>query len=284
MLPLSTAHGDYGMLAPIVEAILDQSGGWEQFSIGVPRLIRQAIDEVIDAPRTNRFTLSEIEKTEKTYLGTKIEILFRAFLKLPKGRNLDLSIRGAEADIKNTMGGNWAIPMEAHGHPCVLIKESESKAICSVGVIVADSSYLNRDHKQTISKAGLQNVWWLLANHPYPPNFWERMLPAQRAAIMSAGGGTQRLTALFEAIQNTPISRVTVQAVGQQHDYMKRLRRNGGARDLLAARGISLLWGEKHREIIEQLNLGIVGDDEFISYRPTDPGHIALLRAIGEID
>ena len=65
----------------------------------------------------------------------------------------------------------------------------------------------------------------------------------QRQAIMDAGGGTIRLAALFEAVQNKPISRVIVQAIAQQDDYMKRIRRNGGARDILAPKGIAILSG-----------------------------------------
>jgi len=57
-------------------------------------------------------TLGETEKTEKTYLGTKIEILIRKFFKFPKGL-LDLHIEGHDVDIKNTVGGNWMIPTEA---------------------------------------------------------------------------------------------------------------------------------------------------------------------------
>ena len=79
-------------------------------AVGLPPLFRQAVDEVIDAPRTNRFTIGELEKTEKTYLGTKVEILLRDFLKLPKGKILDLSVDGVEVDIKNTMQRAWTIP------------------------------------------------------------------------------------------------------------------------------------------------------------------------------
>jgi Restriction endonuclease NaeI len=254
----------------------------------LPQIFRKAIDEVIDAPRTNRFILSETEKTEKTYLGTKIEILLRAHLGLPKGRILDLSIGGVETDIKNTMGGNWTIPQEAFGHPCLLLKENEKNATCCVGIIIARDAYLNpgtnRDAKRSFSIAGLQNVWWILKDHPYPPNFFELMPLKQRQAIMGAGGGTMRLAALFEAVQKKPISRVIVQALAQQHDYMKRVRRNGGARDVLAPKGIAILWGGADKSLITRLKLGLVGPDEFISYKPTDPAEIALLQAHQHID
>ncbi|MFN8151440.1 MAG: NaeI family type II restriction endonuclease [Solirubrobacterales bacterium] len=38
-------------------------------------VIRQSIDEVLDGPRTGRWGFEQLEKTEKTYVGTKIEIV-----------------------------------------------------------------------------------------------------------------------------------------------------------------------------------------------------------------
>ena len=103
-------------------------------------------------------------------------------------------------------------------------------------------------------------------------------------AILPPGGGTLRLAALFETVQKKPISRVIVQAIAQQDDYMKRIRRNGGARDVLAPKGIAVLWGVADKELVEKLKLGPVGPDEFISYKPTDPAEIALLRKAQHID
>lgn len=286
--PLPVAHADFGLLSPIVDAILEQSSGLAGFALDVPLLIRKAVDEVIDTARTNRFTLSETEKTEKTYLGTKIEILFRHHLRFSKGRILDLSVRGAEVDIKNTMGGNWAIPLEAVGRPCILIKENERTARCSVGLIIANNAYLNpgknRDSKRTIAKAGLLNVWWLLRDYPYPPNIWESMPLAKRDAIMSARGGTDRVAALFTEVQQQAVSRTTVEHVAQQKDAMKRIRRNGGARDVLAPQGIAILWGQKDRALISELGLPLIGEDEFISFKPTEIGHTLRLRAAEHID
>ncbi len=101
---------------------------------------------------------------------------------------------------------------------------------------------------------------------------------------MNAGGGTARLAALFEVVQKKPISRVIVQAIAQQDDYMKRVRRNGGARDVLAPKGVAILWGTGDKGLIQKLKLGPVGPDEFISYKPTDPAEIALLRTAQHID
>jgi len=186
------------------------------------------------------------------------------------------------------MGINWSIPTEADGHPCLLVKEKEVTAKCSVGLIVIKNEYLNpgknKDSKRTISAAGRNNIWWLLHDHPYPPNYWHSMPLAQRQAIMDAGQGTARLAAFFTAIQRRRISRLVIESIAQQYDPLKRVRRNGGARDLLAPQGIAILWGKKDRRLIKKLGLGPVGPDEFISYQPTDPAHIALLKAANHID
>lgn len=281
-------HQDYALIKRIEAAILRQAGGYEEFCLVVPQLIRKAIDEVIDAAKTNRFTINEIEKTEKTYLGTKIEIVFRNYLKLKKGKILDLEIDGIETDIKNTIGTNWTIPPEALNHPCILIRCNETQAKCSVGILVARNDTLNkgsnRDGKRSVSAAGFSSIYWLLKDTSYPPNFWETIDHKTRSAITSPNGGTDRLAALFRNIQRTPISRLLVQAIAQQDDYMKRIRRNGGARDVLAPLGIAILWGQKDRDLIKALNLPACGPDEFISVQPATPDEAAILRKAGHID
>ena len=202
--------------------------------------------------------------------------------------HLDLSIEGVETDIKNTMGSNWTIPLESHGHPALLIRSKEKTARCDVGLVLVRPEYLNpganRDSKKTLSTAGAQNIWWLLRNHPYPPNFWEVLPLTDRREIMNAGGGTARIAALFQKVQRQPISRLLVQALAQQQDYMKRVRRNGGARDILSPMGIALLWGGKDRAVISALGLGTVTRDEFLSCAPTTDAERTVLRNLGHID
>lgn len=282
LFPLRQDHPDHDLLAPIASALVAAAGGEERFGLCIPPLFRQAIDEVIDAPRTNRFTIDEIEKTEKTYLGTKVEILLRNFLGLPKGNKLDLLVDGHEVDIKNTMLRNWTIPLESHGLPALLLRANEKSSLCDVGLILVREAYLNpgknRDAKRTIAAEAFQNIWWLLYQAPYPPNFWEILAPQERHAIMASGKGSARLASLFELLQRKPISRLQIEAIAQQRDYMKRLRRNGGARDALVAKGIALLWGTRDKELIERLDLGPVGPDEFISIAPQNAQEAELLR------
>lgn len=258
------------------------------FSQWYPQLIRTAIDEVIDAPRTGRFMLDEIEKTEKTYIGTKIEILLRNRLQIPKGTVLDLSVNGVECDIKNTIGKNWSMPNEVVGHPSIVMRVNEKKALLDFGVLVVAQAYLNpganRDAKRGISAAGMSNIWWILKQASYPSNFWEVTPAATRKAIFAAGSPKRSLAVLFESVQGVPIPRTVVTAIAQQDDPLKRVRRNGGARDILAPRGIAILWGKNDRALIAQLTLPFCTDQEFVSHTPRNAAEAALLRHNGHID
>lgn len=266
----SDSRTDTKITQSIERAILKNVGGVEGLGEEFPKLIRRAIDEVIDTPRTGRLMLDQIEKTEKTYIGTKIEILFRNFIGFPKGV-LDLNVNGMDVDIKNTVTGNWMIPNEAVDKPCILIEADEKHARCSLGIIIAHLEYLtkgaNRDQKRSISSAGREHIHWLLEDHPYPANFWQGFKPQQAWDIFRPEHANERLVCLFKTSLGKPIPRTVVEGVAQQKDYMKRLRKNGGARDILAKAGIALLSGMYDKALIQKLGLPPCGKDEFISCR-----------------
>ena len=141
----------------------------------------------------------------------------------------------------------------------------------------------NRDQKRSISAAARKNVYWLLESARYPENFWASLGPAA-SEITGISGGTERIAALFRHVQGRKISRNAVEALARQKDYMKRIRRNGGARDLLSPEGIAILWGKKDQALIEALGLPQCTQDEFISFKPVTESDTALLRAAGHID
>lgn len=78
--PLGREHPDFADLTTLEHNLLNAVGGMLRFEEKLRSFFRSAIDEVIDTARTGRFFLSELEKTEKTYLGTKFEILLRDWL------------------------------------------------------------------------------------------------------------------------------------------------------------------------------------------------------------
>jgi hypothetical protein len=94
-------------------------------------------------------------------------------------------------------------------------------------------------------------------------------------------GASEKLADYFEQNQEVPVSRNLVRQMAGQLDYMKRLRRNGGARDILDQKRIALLWGGGDQYLIAQLGLGVVSASEFISYAPKNSAELALIRTHG---
>lgn len=287
--PLPTDHADYDDLFQLETELLEAVGGIGPFEEKLRSFFRSAIDEVIDTARTGRHFLSDLEKTEKTYLGTKFEILLRDWLDVPRGVVLDLLIGGQEVDVKSTTGGGsgWMIPPEAINQLCILLRVNEERSICAVGLVRARPANLrsgaNRDAKTSFSAAGRSNIWWMVQDYPYTPNFWSRITAEQREWIMEPRGGSERLARLFETCPETPVSRVLIASIAAQDDFMKRIRRNGGARDILAPKGIAILYSETDAELMRQLGLAF-GKREFLSYIPSSDNETSLLRAAGHID
>ena len=287
--PLPPEHADYADLARLEQQLLEAVGGKQLFEEKLRSFFRSAIDEVIDTARSGRFTLAELEKTEKTYLGTKFEILLRDWLQVPRGVVLDLLIGGEEVDVKSTTGGGsgWMIPPEAIDRLCILLRVNEVQSICAVGLARARQGYLrsghNRDAKTSFSAAGRSNIWWIALDFPYTPNFWTQIDLMLRQQIMAPKGGTARLATLFENCLEMPVSRVLIASIAAQDDFMKRIRRNGGARDVLAPKGIAILYAEKDRKLMELLGIKF-GTREFVSYRPKNAAEVQLLRNAKHID
>ncbi|WP_424942041.1 NaeI family type II restriction endonuclease [Aliiroseovarius crassostreae] len=265
-------HPDYDLLTGLADEITKRAGGPKALGQGFSAMLRQCVDDVIMTPKTGRRSYDELEKTEKTYIGTRVEIELRAMLRLPKGK-LDTLILGQDVDIKNTMGSNWMIPTEAIDHPCILVAADEKRAMCFLGLIVAKLDYLtagqNKDAKKSVSAEGFANILWLLKERPYPPNFWQTVPSDAIERIFSGSSGNQRMASLFREVQDTPIKREVVEAVAKQKDFMRRIRSDNGrgTRDILLKDSILLLSGDFDAGLIKQLGLPECSGSEFISYQ-----------------
>lgn len=260
---------DEDVLKEVETALLKAAEGHEAFRDGLAQMFRQAIDEVIDTPRTRRRLLEDLEKTEKTYLGTKVEILFRNLLRLDRGSRFDLRVGIRDVDVKFTIGSNWAIPKEALNQICLLLACSEGSGVFHAGLFIAREEDLthkpNRDGKRSISKAGRAQIRWICHNAAYPRNFWASVSASDAEHIMDMKvSGNERVRRLFVALLARPIPRRIVESVGQQKDFMKRLRKNGGARDALERDGYRLLSGAYNAEEIRERGFPACARDEFI--------------------
>ena len=238
---------DLELLEKISDSIFDAAGSREKLQSKFPHLVRQAYDEVIDTPRSGRLTLDELESTEKAYIGIKVKILLQGLLRFPKGK-LDMEIDGIDVEVRNTVGDNWVIPSAAINHVCILVKSNEEKSVCSFGLFLAKTENLdsgtNKNENRSVSKSGKENTLWLLKDIEYPVSFWEKIDPAIAEEVFLQRHGTKRLEVLFRRLLETPISRTVIAGIAQQRDYMKRIRKNGGARDKLAKEEIAILGGK----------------------------------------
>ncbi|GAB2682798.1 NaeI family type II restriction endonuclease [Nocardia goodfellowii] len=204
--------------------------------------IRQSLDEVLDGQRTGRFDVEELDKTEKSYLGTKVEIVVRAAFELPKGERMDYAIDGHDIDAKWSIRREWNIPREAMGHLCLLMSANDRKATFDVGLIRIQPELLNegqnQDKKKTLNADGRSRIVWLFRNARLPRNLLLSLPPDVREKILASSSGQKRATELMRHVRGVLIDRNTAITVARQLDGMRRCR---NTRTPLSQEGIAVL-------------------------------------------
>lgn len=231
-------------------------------------VIRRSIDEVLDGPRTGRWSFDQLEKTEKTYVGTKMEIVLRSALGLDRGPVLDLEVEGEPVDIKWAMDSSWQIPQEAVGQLCLCIGGLKRMTQFQVGLVRCRPEFLNagqnRDRKRTLSARGRAAMTHVVAPTPIPANFVAEMDPALRSTITEEETIQARVTQLFLLVPRTPIPRSAVATVARTTgDPMRRVRADSQAGDPLA--GMQILSAKYGNSVLEALGYPRLGPDEFMS-------------------
>lgn len=254
----------------VADRFIASYGSAKQFTERMGRVVRRAFDEVIDMPHTGRYKVAQLAKTEKTYIGTKIEHLLMHEFELIDGIKLDIQFEGHEIDIKNTIGGfSWAIPDEAVDEICLIIAGDDEENKFSAGFFRAAEAHLtparNKDGKRGISAAGRQTVYWIAKDASMPENFMVSLPDPIRSGILSAKGGSAKLRELFRKVTLRPIHRDVVEGVAQQKDPLKRVRANGGARDQLIKEGILVLSGKYDHELLVALGFPAIANNQFLS-------------------
>ncbi|SDB85706.1 Restriction endonuclease NaeI [Paraburkholderia lycopersici] len=231
--------------------------------------IRKSFDEVIDGPRTGRYRVEQLEKTEKTYIGTKVEIVLRTELGLGRGEVLDNLIVGHEVDTKFTVGNTWMIPREAMNQLCLLVTGDDNTGRCGMGILRMVPEVLtngaNQDGKKSVSAFGKSQITWL-AQGAMPRNFMLDLPEAARNAIMTASSGRQAIWALFRNATGRLIPRSVIDQVAQQTDSAKRARES---KAILATEGIQVLCAKYMEDRAEFVRHGFTqfNDDDWLSMR-----------------
>ncbi|MCX6866054.1 MAG: NaeI family type II restriction endonuclease [Verrucomicrobia bacterium] len=250
-------------LTKVVEFFLQING----FEAQAAETLRRALDEVIDGMRTGRWSVNSLEKTEKTYIGTKVEILFKFDFELSKGNKLDIRVEDTEVDIKCTVLKDWMIPKEAVGELCLLVRIDDQRSKFWIGVIRAETSHLrsgeNRDKKSSLSAEGKKSICWLIEAGDLPGNFIGSLAPEIRERIFSHKNGQARVKELFRLVQNRIIPRVAIETIAHQKDPMARARHS---RKPLLAEGIIVLGHQENDpKIATRLGLPVPRKGEMIS-------------------
>ena len=258
--------GDDSAQAAVAAGLLKLAGPDPVETFG--KAVRQAIDEVLDGPRTGRWSLAQLAKTEKTYVGTKIEIVVRTALGVEPGPILDLDIEGHPVDIKWGMNSGWQIPQEAIGQLCLCIGGLDGLSRFQVGLVRCSAELLNlgenRDRKRTLSAAGRSAMMLLVPSSPLPANFVEEMNHAIRIAVMGEPTIQTRITKLFTALPRTPIPRNAVCTIARTTgDPLRRVRADKGRGDPLD--GMKILSAKYGNPVVEALGYTRLSPDEFMS-------------------
>lgn len=239
-------------------------------------VLRRSFDEVLDGQRTGRFIYEDLANSEKTYVGTKVEILLREEFELPRGpepKRLDFAIEGIGVDCKYTQESSWMIPIEAVDELCLLVTASDARALFSFGLLRCSLDLLNapnRDLKRSISKAGRLKATWLWKDEAMPENLLRSLPPSDlRAIFADAASGQQRINELFRRVHHRIIRREVTLTVARQDDSMKRAR---DARRHLQPEGILVLGHQgEHPRIARDLGLQVPRKGEFIACRVVRP-------------
>ena len=258
-----------------LEAVVQWFRSRPHFEDTVAQALRRALDEVIECQRTGRFSVDQLEKTEKTYIGTKVEIVLRFMLDMERGNNLDNLVCGHEVDTKFSLTGQWMIPREAIGELCLVVSANDALGLFSIGLIRTGIEVLtvgaNQDQKRSLSAAGRRQVRWLVREGALPENFLLKLSDEVRRSVLSPRSGKQRILALFENVTNKIIPRYALLQVAQliKGDPLRRARE---AKATLSQRGLKVLCAAYLPQRAEFEAHGFLNpqDDDWLSLRVTE--------------
>lgn len=257
--------------------------------------LRDSLDELLDGQRTGRWCYQHLSKTEKTYLGTAVEVNLTKEFDIPNGDDLDWRVTGIDVDCKFSKDlGGWEIPMEMylcadHGkrsgnadHPALLVWINDDRSQWAAGLVSITDERLrwrtdrytgersrgyNRDNKRQLANETAPLVHWLWGGlqTDLPSNMLLQLSDAARGRILTGNSGQHRVNQLFRELPGRILGRRIILTVGQQDDAPKRVR---DARIHLRSEGIAVLGHQgSHPAIARALSLPVPIKGEWVSVR-----------------
>ncbi|SKB03594.1 NaeI family type II restriction endonuclease [Aeromicrobium choanae] len=288
---LSPARG----IDPELDAVTDELYRLDSTGDRVAAVLRETLDQLYDGQHTGRWSFVQLHKTEKTHMGTLVEINLHREFDFIDGDATDYEIAGVEVDCKYSMAGSWTLPPEVVGHLALVLTANDPSAQWMAGLVRVTADKLNpgrnRDAKGTLSVHGRSQIRWLWPGHPgLTPNLFHELHHEDREAIFDAKArrgnqhGQARVNELFRRVQRRIIRRAELATVAQQDDFMKRARGNGGARTALQPEGIVVLGHQDNDpRVAEALGLHVPRKGEFISARIV-PAEVPPRGMVAEIN
>lgn len=244
----------------------------------VAAVLRDTLDQLYDGQRTGRWRYKDLHKTEKTHMGTLVEINLQREFKFCDGDDTDYQIAGVDVDCKYSMTlYEWMLPPEVIGHIALLVHADEATSSWRAGLLRVTAGLLretkNRDVKKQLAAANRNRIQWLWADHGrLPENLFYQLDGVTRDAILNSGerrdSGQARVNELFRRVHGRIIRRAELATVARQDDFMKRARGNGGARTSLRPEGILVLGHLGNDSLVaEALGLPVPRQGELVATR-----------------
>lgn len=246
----------------------------------VATVLRDTFDQLYDGQHTGRWNFDDLRKTEKTHMGTLVEINLHREFDFDDGDKTDYRIANVQVDCKYSMRPfGWMLPPEVINEVALLLTANDEASTWGAGLVritpdVTRQTH-NRDAKTSLSRLGRQKIRWLWASHPgLPPNLFYQLDDVTRNAIFGARAlrgnrhGQARLNELFRRVHGRIIRRSEVATAARQDDFMKRARDSGGSRDKLRPEGILVLGHQNDDpKVAADLGLPVPSKGELVAAR-----------------
>lgn len=201
-------------------------------------VLRDSLDRIYDGARTGHYRLTQKSKTEKTHVGTIVEIqLAREFQLDARAEDpTDYRISDVLVDCKYSKSEfGWMIPVEAWGHVVLLLWADDESSLWSGGLWRVDPRHLgagnNRDLKSTIRKEFRHGIDFLWRRKELPENTLLHLDEGLADQILASGArrrgtpnGQQAVNALLRSVQRRIIRREAILTAARQLDGPRRAR------------------------------------------------------------
>lgn len=253
----------------------------------IGEVLRDTYDQLLDGQNTGRWDWLTLRKTEKTHMGTLVEINLHREFDFDDGDKMDYRIVGIDVDCKFSQAiGGWEMPPESLGHLCLVVWASDDLARWEAGLIRVREHLLrpggNRDAKRRLTDEGESRILWLYDKPALPENLLLHLSEDARERIFTAGSGQRRINELFRSVTGRIIRRAVILTVAMQDDSLKRAR-DARLPKHLGSEGYLVLGHQEQDPLVAAaLDLPVPRKGEFISVRVV-PHHGEACAGVAEI-